>query len=330
MSTLLQVEDLTVDLVMADGLRQVISGTSLEINAGEAMGLVGESGSGKSMTAKAIARLLPHGAEVRGQVTFDGTDVLALSGAQLRRHRSKVAVVFQDPRAHINPVRRIQDFMTESLRTLDDVPGAEARRRAADGLEEVGIDDPAKRLRQYPHELSGGMLQRVMIATALLSEPRLLLADECTTALDVTTQSEVMAILDALRRERGLSMLFITHDLELAGAVCDRTSVMYAGQVVETRAADRLHAEPLHPYSAALVQARPDITSTAERLVAIPGRPVSAFEAPAGCRFAPRCPHAMDACRQHEQQMADLDTGQVRCERAPELIGSLLEPKTHG
>jgi oligopeptide/dipeptide ABC transporter ATP-binding protein len=329
MSALLQVRDLTVDLALSDGPRQVISGTSFDIRAGEAMGLVGESGSGKSMTARAIARLLPAGATVSGEVSFDGTDVLALSGADLRAHRSKVAVVFQDPRAHINPVRRIEDFMTESLRTLDDVPRSEAARRAAQGLEEVGIDDPAKRLRQYPHELSGGMLQRVMIATALLSTPRLLLADECTTALDVTTQSEVMAILDELRRERGLSMLFITHDLELAGAVCDRTCVMYAGQVVETSAADRLHADPLHPYSAALVQARPDITSSAHRLVAIPGRPVSAFEAPSGCRFAPRCPHAVESCRQHDQETEELDTGQVRCERATDLRGRLLEPRTH-
>jgi oligopeptide/dipeptide ABC transporter ATP-binding protein len=327
--SLLQVRDLTVQLQLSTGMREVISGSTLEIDAGEAMGLVGESGSGKSMTARAIARLLPAGASVTGQVTFEGTDVLALSGAELRAHRSKVAVVFQDPRAHINPVRRIEDFMTESLRTLDDVPRTEAARRAAQGLEEVGIDDPGKRLRQYPHELSGGMLQRVMIATALLSEPRLLLADECTTALDVTTQSEVMAILDDLRRERGLSMLFITHDLELAGAVCDRTSVMYAGQVVETRAAEQLHADPLHPYSAALVQARPDITSSAHRLVAIPGRPVSAFEAPGGCRFAPRCPHAVDSCRQHEQPMFALDGGVVRCERAAQLRGELLEPMSH-
>ena len=173
------------------------------------------------------------------------------------------------------------------------------------------------------------MLQRVMIATALLAKPQLLLADECTTALDVTTQSEVMAILDDLRRDRNLSMLFITHDLELAGAVCDRTSVMYAGQVVETRAADRLHADPLHPYSAALVQARPNIRSTAERLVAIPGRPVSAFEAPAGCRFAPRCPHAQAGCRSHEQQFVQLDGGWVRCERATELRGRLLEAEVH-
>ena len=325
MSALLEVSDLTVRLKMDSGAREVITGTSFTIGAGEAMGLVGESGSGKSMTAKAIARLLPKGAETLGGVTFDGVDVLALDDEALRKHRAQVSVIFQDPRAHINPVRRINDFMTESLRILEDVPKADATRRAADALEEVGIDDPSKRLKQFPHELSGGMLQRVMIATALLSNPRLVLADECTTALDVTTQAEVMAILDDLRRDRGLSMLFITHDLELAGAVCDRTCVMYAGQVVETSAADRLLQDPLHPYSAALVQARPDITSTAERLVAIPGRPVSAFEAPGGCRFAPRCPHVEDACRVDEQVLTDLDGGQVRCHRAVELRGNLLD-----
>jgi oligopeptide/dipeptide ABC transporter ATP-binding protein len=310
---------------MDTGARDVITDTSFEIDAGESMGLVGESGSGKSMTAKAIARLLPDGAECTGHVTFDGTDVLALSGDELLRHRAQVAVVFQDPRAHINPVRRIDDFMTESLRLLENVSRTQARRRAADALEEVGIDDPAKRLHQFPHELSGGMLQRVMIATALLSRPRLLLADECTTALDVTTQAEVMAILDDLRRDLGLSMLFITHDLELAGAVCDRTCVMYAGQVVETRSAHLLHRDPLHPYSAALVQARPDIASTADRLVAIPGRPLSAFEAPPGCRFAPRCPHVEDNCRATEQHLYDLAGGRVRCQRAVELRGSLLD-----
>ena len=326
MSPLLQVRDLTVRLRLGpgrgdDGLREVITGTTLEIARGEAMGLVGESGSGKSMTARAIARLLPADARASGEVRFDGTDVLALTGTALRRHRAQVAVVFQDPRAHINRVRRIEDFMTEALRTLQDVPRARARSRAAAALAEVGIDDPDRRLRQFPHELSGGMLQRVMIATALLSEPRLLLADECTTALDVTTQAEVMGILDRLRRERELSMLFITHDLELAGAVCDRTSVMYAGQVVETRAAGRLHADPLHPYSAALIRARPDITSCAERLTVIPGRPVSAFEAPAGCRFAPRCEHATDPCRGRQQRLTELDGDRVRCERAAELRG---------
>jgi oligopeptide/dipeptide ABC transporter ATP-binding protein len=324
MSHLLKVTDLSVQLTLGQARREVLTRVRLDIAPGEAMGLVGESGSGKSMTARSIARLLPAGATVSGTVEFDGVDVLSLTGSALRAHRATVAVVFQDPRAHINPVRRMDDFMTESLRVLERVSPREASSRAAAALDEVGIDDPGKRLRQYPHELSGGMLQRVMIATAILSRPQLLLADECTTALDVTTQAEVMAILDDLRRERGLSMLFITHDLELAGAVCDRTSVMYAGQVVETRAASVLHGDPLHPYSAALVEARPDITTTAERLVAIPGRPVSAFEAPSGCRFAPRCPHATPACSAHEQEFTERDGGQVRCERAADLRGRLL------
>ena len=215
------------------------------------------------MTARAIDRLLPRGAEVDGSIRFDGRDVGALAGAELRRYRSQVAMIFQDPRAHINPVRRIGDFMTEALRTNLGVPAAEARRRAVDMLGQVGIEDGERRLRQYPHQLSGGMLQRVMIAAALLTEPRLLLADEPTTALDVTTQAEVMAILDDLRREFGLAMLFITHDLELAAAICDRTAVMYAGQIVEIRSSALLHDDPLHPYTAALAAARPDIAQTA-------------------------------------------------------------------
>jgi oligopeptide/dipeptide ABC transporter ATP-binding protein len=233
-------------------------------------------------------------------------------------------MIFQDPRAHTNPVRRVGDFMTEALRTNLAVPAAEASRRAAVMLAQVGIEDGARRLRQYPHQLSGGMLQRVMIAAALLTGPRLLLADEPTTALDVTTQAEVMAILDGLRRESGLAMLFITHDLELAAAICDRTVVMYAGQIVEVRASALLHGDPLHPYTAALAAARPDITQTTRRLRAIPGRPLSAFEAPAGaCAFAPRCAHARDACRTAVPGLAELDGGMSRCVRAPELRGQL-------
>src|SRR4029077_5297836 len=171
--------------------------------------------------------------------------------------------IFQDPRAHTNPVRRIGDFMTEALRANAGVPMAEASRQAGALLKCGGIEDGERRLRQYPHQLSGGMLQRVMIATALLTQPRLLLADEPTTALDVTTQAEVMAILDDLRREFGLAMLFITHDLELAAAICARTAVMYAGQIVEVRESALLHDDPLHPYTAALSAARPDIAQTA-------------------------------------------------------------------
>src|ERR1700733_9326142 len=275
------------------------------------------------MTARAIDRLLPKGAQVEGAIQFDGADVTTLTGAALRGYRNKVAMIFQDPRAHINPVRRIGDFMTEALRSQG-VAAREAARRAGDMLDQVDIADAGRRLRQYPHELSGGMLQRGMIGAALLTRPRLLLADEPTTALDVTTQAEVMAILDELRRSQGLSLLFITHDLELAAAICDRTAVMYAGQIVETRSSDRLHDDPLHPYTAALSAARPDISRTRTRLRTIPGRPLSSFEAPpSGCAFAARCPHAADACRSSAVPLTELDGGTTRCVRASELRGRL-------
>jgi oligopeptide/dipeptide ABC transporter ATP-binding protein len=333
---LLEVDGLTVRLQVEGEQRPVLRDVTLTVSAGEAVGLVGESGSGKSMTARAIDRLLPRGAEVSGRITFDGADVHALAGADLRGYRNKVAMIFQDPRAHVNPVRRIGDFMTEALCTNMGVPAAEAAKRAIEMLEAVGIPAGERRLRQYPHELSGGMLQRVMIAAALLTEPRLLLADEPTTALDVTTQAEVMAILDDLRREFGLAMIFITHDLELAAAICDRTAVMYAGQIVEVRESALMHGDPLHPYSAALAAARPDIASTAHRLAAIPGRPLSAFEAPeAECAFAPRCPHAQDICRSASPDLIGLDGGWSRCARAVELRGSLTSGQerhgaTHG
>ena len=319
MSALLEVADLAVRLPVEGASREVLHGVSLEIAAGEALGLVGESGSGKSMTARAIARILPTGAATTGSILFDGRDVNALRGNALRQYRGEVAMIFQDPRAHTNPVRTIGDFMTEALRTNRGLKGRGANARAATLLEEVGIEDGERRLRQYPHELSGGMLQRVMIATALLTEPRLILADEPTTALDVTTQAEVMAILDDLRREFGLALLFITHDLELASAVCDRTAVMYAGQIVEVQAAASLHDQPRHPYTGALVAARPRIDATAERLAAIPGRPLSAFEAPDGCAFAPRCAHAQDRCSARRPELRRFGDGTVRCVRAEEL-----------
>jgi oligopeptide/dipeptide ABC transporter ATP-binding protein len=321
---LLSVSDLTVLLPVEGQQRAVLREVSLQIRPGEAVGLVGESGSGKSMTARAIDRLLPRGAEARGQIRFAGADVSTLSGSQLRAYRNRVAMIFQDPRAHVNPVRRIGDFMTEALRTNLAVPAAAARLQAADMLRQVGIEDGDRRLRQYPHELSGGMLQRVMIAAALLTGPALLLADEPTTALDVTTQAEVMAILDELRRDRGLAMLFITHDLELAAAICDRTIVMYAGQVVEVRRSELLHSDPLHPYTAALAAARPEIEQKSRRLLAIPGRPLSAFEAPAdACAFAPRCPYVQPACTAAVPALSELDGGLSRCIRVADLRGQL-------
>jgi oligopeptide/dipeptide ABC transporter ATP-binding protein len=324
---LLELDGVTVSLPVDGTMRPVLQDVSFSIRPGEALGLVGESGSGKSMTARTIDRLLPTGAAVTGRVRFDGQDIMSLSGADLKRFRGEVAMIFQDPRAHTNPVRRIGDFMTEALRTNSGVRMQEASRRAIALLKSVGIEDGERRLHQYPHELSGGLLQRVMIATALLTQPRLLLADEPTTALDVTTQAEVLAILNDLRSELRLSMLFITHNLELAAAICDRTVVMYAGQVVEVRESNKLHDQPLHPYTAALAAARPSIDATSHRLTAIPGRPLSAFEAPQdACAFTARCPHVADICRRGRPALVDLDGGLTRCVRASELFGKLKVP----
>src|SRR5579875_3410014 len=320
---LLEVDGLHTELPVEGRMATVLHDVGLSIGTGEAVGLVGESGSGKSMTARAIARLLPPGAKTGGQIRYDGSEVGSLRGSALRDYRGEVAMIFQDPRAHINPVRSIGDFMTEALRTNRNVARGEARARAVRALADVGIEDGERRLGQYPHELSGGLLQRVMIAAALLTEPRLVLADEPTTALDVTTQAEVMAILDELRRERALALLCITHDLDLAGAVCDRTCVMYAGRIVESQRSADLGERPRHPYTAALSAARPAIEGAVHRLAAIRGRPVSAFEAPDGCSFAPRCEFAQDRCREAMPALRGVAGGEVRCVRADELEGTL-------
>jgi oligopeptide/dipeptide ABC transporter ATP-binding protein len=326
MSALLQIEGLSIRLPVDGEARTVLHDVSFELEAGQTLGLVGESGSGKSMTARAVDRLLPAGAQVDGRVDFAGAPVFGLRGAALRRYRAEdVAMIFQDPRAHTNPVRRIGDFLIEALRVNRGMSRVAANRVAVDLLAEVGIDDGERRLRQYPHELSGGLLQRVMIAAALAVRPRLILADEPTTALDVTTQAEVMTILARLQREYGMAMLFITHDLELAAAVCDQTIVMYAGSIVERQASAHLHTDPLHPYTAALVQARPDIDRTAPRLPAIPGHPTTAYEAPDGCAFAPRCRHAQPGCRENPQPLRAFGEARSRCRRTEELRGRLLE-----
>ncbi len=249
MSGLLEIDHLATQLPVEGRLQTVLHDVSLTIDEGEAVGLVGESGSGKSMTARAVARLLPSGAVSSGDIRYRGRVVTDLRGGALREYRGEVAMIFQDPRTHINPVRSIGDFMTEALRTNRGVDRSKARAQAVAALDDVGIPDGERRLKQFPHELSGGLLQRVMIASALLTEPRLVLADEPTTALDVTTQAEVMAILDELRRSHGMALLFITHDLDLAGAVCDRTCVMYAGEIVEAQRSSTLghrSAAPVH------------------------------------------------------------------------------------
>ena len=317
---LVELEDLVVRLPVEGEHRTVLRGVDLTIGVGEAVGLVGESGSGKSMTARTIDRLLPAGATVEGTVRFDGQDVWSLDGDALRRFRTNVAMVFQDPRTYINPVRRIGDFMTEAVLAHGLMGKREAGLRAIELLEAVRIDRGAARMRQYPHELSGGMLQRVMIAAVLMARPRLLLADEPTTALDVTTQAEVMAILDELRREFGLAMLFITHDLELATAICNRTVVMYAGQVMEIGPAEAMEEEPIHPYTVALLAARPSITAARARLDAIAGQPMSAYDAPDdGCAFEARCKHAAEECRASMPALITRGDRAVRCVRIDSL-----------
>jgi peptide/nickel transport system ATP-binding protein len=237
-SALLEIEHLRVDLPTQASkdavVRTVVRDVSLSLGEGEALGLVGQSGSGKTMTARSIVRLLPARALLGGAIRFAGRPVLDFDRDELLRYRaSDVAMIFQDPRTHINPVRRIGDFLTEALVLTHGVARPQATAEVTRLLGETGVDDPERRLRQYPHELSGGQLQRVMIAAALACEPKLLIADEPTTALDVTTQSEVMALLDELRRSRGLALLFITHDLDLAAAVCDRIAVMQEGALVD-------------------------------------------------------------------------------------------------
>jgi peptide/nickel transport system ATP-binding protein len=256
-SALLEVEGLRVSVPDHGTPRVVLGRVDLSVAAGESVGLVGESGAGKTMTARAVLRLLPPGARAEGSVRFDGREVLAMSPAELRAYRAgQAAIVFQDPRAHINPLRTVGDFLTEGLRLNQGLPERVSQDRARELLGAVGVEHPEARLSSYPHELSGGLLQRVMIAAALMAEPRLLLADEPTTALDTVTQAEVLAILTELRQRLGLAMLFITHDLELAAATCDRTAVLHAGSIVEVRRSAELHARPRHPATARLVGAR--------------------------------------------------------------------------
>ncbi|MFB6672065.1 ABC transporter ATP-binding protein [Streptomyces sp. NPDC056390] len=257
---LLAIDRLEVDITVADKPKPIIRGITLEVARGQSVGLVGESGSGKSMTVRSVLRLLPHTATTRGDIRFDGTSVLAMDSRALREFRAHdVAMIFQDPRVHINPVRTIGQFLVDGPVLTRGTSRRDAEQNAVRQLRAVGIDDAPRRMRQHPHELSGGLLQRVMIAAALTADPKLLLADEPTTALDVTTQEEVMAILDELRREHGLAMLFITHDLDLATAACDRLAVMKDGVIVEELAADDIYDNARDPYTIALMAARAEL-----------------------------------------------------------------------
>ncbi|MDH6539753.1 ABC transporter ATP-binding protein [Streptomyces lavendulae] len=275
--------------------RPVLDGVDLTVGAGETVALVGESGSGKSITSRSALRLLPPGGVAEGEVRVAGEDVLTLDAARLRQVRAgTVAMVFQDPRAAVNPLRRIGDFLTEGVTLAGTMSPAQAAARAVELLGAVGLDESV--LRKYPGQVSGGMLQRVVIAAALMGDPVLLMADEPTTALDVTSQAEVIAVLATLRERFGTGLLFVTHDLDLAAAISDRVYVMYAGRIAESGPAEALFARPRHPYTAALLASTPRMEGPRGRLTAIDGQPPDLREPLRGCAFAARCPLATEVC----------------------------------
>jgi oligopeptide/dipeptide ABC transporter ATP-binding protein len=300
-STILKVDDLNVSFATEDGVVQAVGGVSFELRAGEVLAIVGESGSGKSVTAQTITGLTrASNARITGTVTYRGRELNGLEDDELRDVRGEqIAMVFQDPMSSLNPVYRVGDQITEMIRAHRDVSKREAADRAVELLRSVGIPNPERRVRHYPHEFSGGMRQRVMIAMALALEPDVLIADEPTTALDVTVQAQILRLLDQLNRERDLAIILITHDLGVVAEIADRVLVMYAGQIVENATLDETFYDPQHPYTWGLLGSLMRLDqSRGARLAQIPGQPPSLLSPPSGCRFAPRCPHEFDKCHE--------------------------------
>jgi peptide/nickel transport system ATP-binding protein len=312
---LLEIKNLELEFASGEQWVRAVDGVSFSIGAGETLGLVGESGSGKSMTALSIARLLPS-PPVRypgGEILLNGRDVLRASKGELRQVRGGVvSYIFQEPGASLNPVFRVGRQIKESLKLHR--PRAATDVEVVRLLKLVGIPAPESRLRNYPHEMSGGMQQRVMIALALASEPKLLVADEPTTALDVTIQAQILDLLRSLKERLGMSMLLITHNLGIVGQMADRVAVMYAGQIVETARTAELLRRPLHPYTQALIKSVPKLSAGAERLTAIPGTVPDLGSMPPGCRFEPRCPKARPDCSRSVPQLVEVEPGRsARC-----------------
>jgi len=312
---LVQVRDLEVDFRIGDAWVRAVDGVSLTIGRGETLCLVGESGCGKSVTALSLTRLLPAppARYTAGRIVVDGQDVLTLPESGLRTIRGGVvSYVFQEPGASLNPVFRVGRQILEALKLHQPARANDAE--VIRLLKLVGIPAPESRVRDYPHQLSGGMQQRVMIAMALASEPKLLVADEPTTALDVTIQAQILELLLDLKQRLGMAMLLITHNLGIVGDLADRVAVMYAGQVVEEAPAHELLQHPRHPYTRALMQSVPELGHARERLAAIPGNVPPLGQWPDGCRFAPRCPIRRDDCTTALPPLADVGAGrQVRC-----------------
>ncbi|MEX2630210.1 MAG: ABC transporter ATP-binding protein [Tistlia sp.] len=297
---LLRVEQLQTHFETGAGVARAVDGVTFELNRGEVLGLVGESGSGKSVTGFSILGLVdPPGRVVGGRVLFDGENLVGASESRLRQLRgNQIAMIFQDPMMTLNPVLRIDTQMVEAVRAHHRVDRAEARRRARDALGRVGIPSPEERLSAYPHQFSGGMRQRVAIAIALLNDPAVIIADEPTTALDVTIQAQILYEMQKLCGETGTALLWITHDLAVVSGLADRVCVMYAGRIVESGTVDAVLDSPLHPYTAGLIGSVPSRNRRGGRLVQIPGMTPSLFALPSGCAFRARCPNAQEDCAQ--------------------------------
>ena len=310
---ILEVEDLRVRFKTQRGLVHAVNGISFDVRPGETLGLVGESGCGKSVTALATMGILPRAARIpTGSIRLEGRELVGLSERAWRRIRGKeIAMIFQDPMTSLNPVLTVGAQLREAIEEHLDLDRKAATRRAAELLDQVRIPSAADRLRNYPHQFSGGMRQRVMIAMALACEPKLLIADEPTTALDVTIQAQILDLLRDLVTDRGTSLVLITHDLGVVAGMCERVKVMYAGTLVEEGTADELFAAPRHPYTLGLLQSIPRLdTGRRQPLRPIPGAPRNMLSEPASCPFAPRCRNRIDQCNDELPLLERLDTGQ--------------------
>lgn len=318
---LLEITDLRTYFFTEAGVVKAVDGISVDVAAGETIGLVGESGSGKSVTAQSALRIVPQpGKIVDGAIQFEGEDLLAKSENEMRKYRGpKMAVVFQDPTTSLNPIYTVEKQLTDILRLHKDLTKREARKVALNLLDRVNIPEPEKRLKAYPHELSGGMKQRIAIARALSCEPRLLFADEPTTNLDVTIQAQVLELLKELQKEFGMAMVMITHDMGIIADMTERVTVLYAGHVMEAADTRSIFSDPKHPYTEALLKAVPSVAQT-RALEVIPGNIPNLIDPPSGCVFHPRCKYAKEICMKEVPKLEKAGEGHyVACHRWREL-----------
>ncbi len=319
---ILEIRNLVVHYETTDGCMQAVNGVDLDIEKGEIVGLVGETGAGKTTTALSILNLIPSppGRIVSGEILFNGEDILKMSPLDMRALRGEqIAMIFQDPMTALDPVFRVEDQIAEAVRTHDHVSKEQALKVAREKLELVGI--PAGRGKEYPHQFSGGMKQRVVIAMALACNPSLILADEPTTALDVTIQAQVLDLMRELQKKIQSSMLLITHDLGVVAEICQSAAIMYAGEIVEYGKVEHIFDETVHPYTKGLFSSLPDLTRQTQRLNPIPGLMPDPADLPTGCKFHPRCPYATSRCTTEHPEITEISPGHlVRCHNCKEAI----------